>query len=397
MSEHTFEIKAAVDDLGLAFHQFKDANDRRLLELEQRQAADPLSDEKVTRLNTELDRLQGRMEKLSAASRRSPLAGTAELNDHSEQKAAFSAFVRTGDSSSLEAKALSVGSDADGGYAVPGYLYEQVLTLLAANAPVRQQATTLQVNSDQIDLLVDQGTAGSSWVAETGARNETTSPQLARVRIPVHEIYAAPRAAQMLLDDAVFDVESWLVGRIADSMAAAENAAFTSGDGNGKPKGFLSYAAGTTWGTIERVKTGFDGIWPSSTPADKLIELYLVLKSGYADGAVWMMNRTLLSDIRRFKTSDNAYLWQPGLGGETASTLLGYPVIINEDMPARASGSLSVAFGNFRRGYAVVDRTDLRILRDPFTSKPYVVFYATKRVGGDVSNFEAIKLLQFAV
>jgi HK97 family phage major capsid protein len=178
---------------------------------------------------------------------------------------------------------------------------------------------------------------------------------------------------------------------------AAENLAFTSGDGSGKPKGFLTYAAGTAWGQIERVKTGVDGNWPTTAPADKLVELYLSLKSGYAEGAVWMLNRTLLADIRRFKATDNSYIWQPGLNGAAASTLLGYPVIINEDMPARASGSLSVAFGNFRRGYTVVDRTDLRILRDPFTAKPYVVFYATKRVGGDVSNFEAIKLLHFAV
>ncbi len=396
MSEQSFEIKAAVDDLGTAFHQFKEANDRRLDEIERRQSADVVSEEKVTRINVELDRLQGRLEKLSALSRRSPLASSMEVNDHSEQKAAFNAFVRKGEQM-FEGKALSVGSDPDGGYSVPDYLYEQVLTLLQASSPVRQQASVVSINSDQIDLLVDQGSAVSSWVAETGARSETTSPQLARVRIPVYELYAAPRASQMLLDDSVFDIESWLTGRIADTMAAAENTAFTTGDGSGKPKGFLSYAAGTAWGQIERVKTGVDGAWPTSAPADKLIELYLTLKSGYADQAVWMLNRTLLADIRRFKSSDNAYLWQPGLGGDATSTLLGYPVVINEDMPARASGSLSVAFGNFRRGYAVVDRTDLRILRDPFTAKPYVVFYATKRVGGDVSNFEAIKLLHFAV
>lgn len=396
MSEQSFEIKAAVDDLGTAFHQFKEANDRRLDEIERRQSADVVSEEKVTRINGELDRLQGRLEKLSALSRRSPLASTIEMNDHSDQKTAFNAFVRKGEQM-FEGKALSVGSDPDGGYSVPDYLYEQVLTLLQASSPVRQQASLVSINSDQIDLLVDQGSAVSSWVAETGARSETTSPQLARVRIPVYELYAAPRASQMLLDDSVFDIESWLTGRIADTMAAAENAAFTTGDGSGKPKGFLSYAAGTSWGQIERVKTGVDGAWPTSAPADKLIELYLTLKSGYADQAVWMLNRTLLADIRRFKSSDNAYLWQPGLGGDATSTLLGYPVVINEDMPARASGSLSVAFGNFRRGYAVVDRTDLRILRDPFTAKPYVVFYATKRVGGDVSNFEAIKLLHFAV
>ena len=396
MSEQSFEIKAAVDDLGTAFQQFKEANDRRLEEMERRQTPDVLSDEKVNRLNGELDRLQGRIEKLAAVSRRSPLASELKAIDQSEKKAAFNAFIRKGEQT-LEGKALSVGSEADGGYTVPDYLYDQVIGLVQASSPVRQQATALSINSDQIDLLVDQGSATSSWVAETGARNETTSPQLARVRIPVHEIYAAPRASQILLDDSVFDIESWLTGRIADTMAAAENTAFTTGDGIGKPKGFLSYAAGTAWGQIERVKTGVDGAWPVSTPADKLIELYLSLKSGYADSAVWMMNRTLLADIRRFKSSDNAYLWQPGLNGDSTSTLLGYPVVINEDMPARSGGSLSVAFGNFRRGYAVVDRSELRILRDPFTAKPYVVFYATKRVGGDVSNFEAIKLLHFAV
>lgn len=393
--DSTLETKAMADELGQVYHQFQEANDRSAAEERRKGAADPLSEEKTGRLNERIERLETQIARATAAKLRSPVGletGTVQMD---EAKAAFRAFVRRGEMA-LETKALSSGVDADGGFTIPEAIHAQIIEMMGNLSPVRQQANVMAVATSALEILVDQGVAASAWVAETGARNETDSPTLANVRVPVHELYAEPRASQALLDDSKFDMESWLAGRIAERMAGIENLAFTTGNGTGQPRGFLSYNGGTSWGQIERVTTGVNGGWPASAPADKLIELFGTLKSGYLPGAVWMMNRTVLAEIRRFKGTDNAYLWQPGLNGDTPSTLLGYPVVINEDMPNRANGSVSVAFGNFKRGYAVVDRADLRILRDPFTAKPFVKFYATKRVGGDVMNFEAIKLLHFA-
>ncbi len=232
------------------------------------------------------------------------------------------------------------------------------------------------------------------WLRQMRAQSRA-APNVNRVNIPVHELYAEPRITQRLLDDAQFDVDNWLAQKIADRMARAENDAFINGDGVGKPKGFLSYADGTTFGSLEQIETGATGNWDASNPADTLIETMLSLPASYADGAVWLMNRNTLADIRQFKGNDGQYLWQPA-GVNTYSSLLGYEVKLSEDMPTKASDSLSVAFGNFKAGYTIVERHDVRILRDPFTAKPYVKFYATKRVGGDVVNFEAIKLISFS-
>jgi HK97 family phage major capsid protein len=398
----TYEIKAAVDDLGSAFTAFKEANDRRLQELSKKQASDVLSEEKVNRLNGELDRLQGQVDTLTAAVKRSPLDGAGQQYSTAklEQKAAFNRFLRTGQHDglrTLEGKAMSIGSDIDGGYTVPDLLYEELTQTLTVLSPMRSVANIISIAGDAIDILVDNTDAGSAWVAETGARAETTTPQLQRVKITSYELYAQPRLTQQLIDDSRFNVDAFITQNIAESFAKVEGTAFTSGDGSGKPKGFLSYAAGTTWGTLERVKTGVAGGWAVSSPADILVDLTFRLKPSYMKDASWLLNRSLMADIRKFKGSDNNYLWQPSTQSGTPSTLLGFNVYLAEEMPNKATDSLSVVFGNFKVGYTIVDRQDIRILRDPFSAKPYVQFYTTKRVGGDVTNFEAIKLLQFGV
>ena len=217
---------------------------------------------------------------------------------------------------------------------------------------------------------------------------------------PAGELYANPAASQAMLDDAAFDVEGWLANEIATEFARAEGQAFVNGSGVARPKGFLTYPvtsdadATRAFGTLQYVATGAAGGFAAASPADRLVDLVQSLRAPYRQGASFVMNAATLAVIRKFKTADGAFLWQPGLAEGRADTLLGYPVVESEDMPDIAANSLSVAFGNFRAGYLVAERGETAILRDPFTHKPFVHFYAVKRVGGGVS--EAIKLLKFA-
>jgi HK97 family phage major capsid protein len=243
----------------------------------------------------------------------------------------------------------------------------------------------------------------SGWVGEEGARAETEAPGFVEVAPPLGEIYANPAATQAMLDDAFFNVEEWLAEELAAEFASKEGAAFVTGDGTNKPKGFLSYGVATTgdvaraFGTLQVLETGVDGAFPASDPADKLIDLVYALRAPYRDKACFMMNTNVLAAVRKMKDSEGAYLWRPGMAAGDGATLLGYPIEEVAEMPDLAADSLSVAFGNFEQGYTVTDRMGTRILRDPFTNKPYVHFYTTKRVGGGVVNSEAIKLLRFSV
>jgi HK97 family phage major capsid protein len=206
----------------------------------------------------------------------------------------------------------------------------------------------------------------------------------------VHELYAQPKATQKLIDDAAIDIEAWLADKVSTIFAKKENTAFISGDGVGKPRGILTYSDGTSWGTIEQVASGSSG----AVTADKLLELYYSLKEDYAVNATFLMNRSTVEAVRQLKDNTNQYLWSPGLHLGAPDTLLGVPVYQAADMPVPAADSLSIACGDFKSAYQIVDRTGVRVLRDPFTDKPFVKFYSTKRVGGDVINFEAIKLMK---
>jgi len=302
-------------------------------------------------------------------------------------------FMRTG----LQTKALS-GSDESGAFLLTRPVQDHIQQRLILRGGIRGLASSTSISTDALELLIDAKAGDVGWVSETDARDETTTPELFKQKIPIHEIYAKPRISQKLLDDAVIDIESWLVEKIAHKMHQFENSAFVHGDGLGKPKGFLNYplvavGAGER-GAIESVKTGIDG------GIDRLDVLYYALeamKPELLDGAVWYVARSAVTQLRRLKTQDGMPIWQPSLLAKEPDLLLGYPVVVSDDMPSVREGtaSTSMMLANFKRGYHVVDRHDMRLLRDPYSSKPFVEFYATKRVGGDVVDFDAFKAIRF--
>jgi HK97 family phage major capsid protein len=240
----------------------------------------------------------------------------------------------------------------------------------------------------------------TGWVGETGARPQTAASTLAELSYPAMELYAQPAATQTLLDDAIVDIDRWIADEVESAFAEQEGAAFVAGDGVNKPKGFLASVtvdnAAWEWGKLGFVATGQAGGFPAASPTDKLIDLIYALRAGYRQNAVFVMNRKTQGAIRKFKDADGNYLWQPPAGAGQAATLMSFPVVEAEDMPDIAANSLSIAFGDFKRGYLVVDRAGVRVLRDPYSAKPYVLFYTTKRVGGGVQDYDAIKLLKFA-
>ena len=354
-------------------------------------------DEDVAALKEEVAALKARVEAQAVAAARPALSGA-----KSEASPFVERYLRKGLEAGVELKAFSGASDAAGGYAVPEELDSAIERTLTAISPIRAIANVVKVGSAGYRKLVTTGGTPSGWVAETAARPETDTPDFAEIAPPFGELYANPAASQAMLDDAAFDVEAWLASEIATEFARAEGAAFVSGNGTNRPKGFLAApnsdeADGVrAFGTLQFIETGVDGGFPAVAPQDKLIDLVQALRAPYRQGAVFVMNSATAARIRKFRTDDGAFLWQPGLAAGQPDTLLGYPVVEAEDMPDVATGSLSIAFGNFKAGYLIAERAETAILRDPFTNKPFVHFYATKRVGGQVMNSEAIKLLKFA-
>lgn len=403
------EVKAAVERLGRSFEDFKQTNDAAAAERRAKGYADTLIEEKLGRLGEEMSRLQTQVERAHAAILRPGLeqAGAGADPAATEHKAAFfDGYVRKGrerEVASLESKALNIGTPAEGGFAVPEELDHQIERRLREISPIRSIAGVVQVGSANYKKLVTVSGPASGWIGETGARPETDTPTFAEVAPPLGEIFANPAATQSMLDDAFFDVEAWLSEELSLEFAEKEGAAFVSGDGVNKPAGFLTAPASADgddirpFGTLQTLATGVDGDFPSGDPADILFDLVHLLKAGHRSGARFVMNSATLNIIRKFKDADGDYLWRPGLAEGQPSSLLGFPVVEAEDMPAIAAGSLSVAFGNFQRGYLITDRLGTRVLRDPFSNKPFVHFYTTKRVGGGVVNSDAIKVLKFAL
>jgi HK97 family phage major capsid protein len=337
-----------------------------------------------------------------ANERKGSYRGDIDVESYRRYKSAFGNYLRRSNAGGGpdEQKALSVGSDPDGGFAVHPDMSGRIAQLVLETSPMRQVANVVTIGTDALEGVNDLNDASSGWVGETETRTETTAPKLGEWRIPVNEQYAEPRATQKLLDDAAFDIEGYLAAKIADRLTRMENTAFISGNGVRKPRGILTYPAGvpsaSTFSVIEQVPTGAAGAFASSNPGDALINLVYSLKAVYREDACFMMKRATLAEVRKLKDGNQNYLWQPDFQSKEGGTLLGFKVVEAEDMPAIGANSLSIAFGNFRQAYQIVDRQGIRILRDAYTAKPYVKFYTTKRVGGDVVNFEAIKLLKFA-
>lgn len=302
----------------------------------------------------------------------------------------------------LEAKAATITPPAKGGLGVPLEIDAVINRVLLSASPIRSIAHVVDIGSSAYRRLITTTGVVSGWVAETAARPETQTPDFAEIAPPMGELYANPAASQAMLDDAGFDVEAWLGEEIGREFARAEGVAFVTGDGINKPRGFLNVPNAATadatraFGTLQFVTSGAAGNFAASNPQDRLIDLVHALASPYRQGAVWVMNSATLARVRKFKTSDGAFIWQPGLGPEQPQTLLGHRVIEVDAMPDIAADSLSIAFGNFEAGYLITQRPDTTVLKDPYSNKPYVHFYATRRVGGAVLDSRAIKLMRFS-
>lgn len=342
------------------------------------------------------------LDRKSTPLRRPALSAAADIEV--PHRKAFSAYVRGGDDDALrgldlEAKALSTAVAADGGYLVDPETSETIRSVLNSTASIRQIANVVNVEATSYDVLIDHTDLGSGWASETATLTETATPQIERITIPLHELSALPKASQRLLDDSAFDIEAWLAARIAEKFARAEAAAFVAGDGMDKPNGFLTHPivdeSGWAWGSLGYVPTGTNGGFATGAPADAIVDLVYALGAEYRAGATFVMNSKTAGTVRKIKDGDGRFLWSDGLAAGEPARLLGYPVLIAEDMPDIGTDTTAIAFGDFHAGYTVAERPDLRILRDPFSAKPNVLFYATKRIGGDVSDFAAIKLLKF--
>jgi len=439
------EVKDAIEKSNRAFEEFKTANDLRLKQLAEKGVADPLLEEKLAKINAELDKhtaIADAFAKLEAKVNRLQLSGgsgdeakaleteTRQFNghlraaaqktgrqappdltveDYKAYKSALNKYLRRGteEMDGAERKAMSVGSDPDGGYTVTPDLTGRIVTKLFETSPIRTIAAQQTISTGELEGLRDTDQAGFGWVTETGTRTATTTPQLNKWKITAHEWYANPGATQTLLDDSNINIENWLADKVVDRGARGTNTAFVVGTGVGQPRGFASYTTAATadatraWGVIEHVATGTSGGYGTDpNGANKLIDLVHKLNTNYRQGANWVMNRRTLGTTRQLKDSSGgagqgSYIWLPSLAAGQLSTLLGYPVTEADDVVDLGANTLSVWFGNFLRGYQIVDRLGIRVLRDPYTNKPYVMFYTTARVGGDVVDFEAIKCLKF--
>lgn len=334
-----------------------------------------------------------------------PLPAPIDLEGYTQYKGAFFklvAGVGIDNLSSDERKALSAGSDPDGGYMLPHSTVGRVVAKVYEQSVMRQICMVESISTDKIEGIIDNGEADAGWVSELGTRSDTTTPQVGKWEIQAHEMYAMPKASQKILDDAATDVEAWLSGKVASKFARVEGLAFWRGTGTGQPRGLASYTTAATgddtraWGEIEHVVTGANGAF-HTTQFDPIHTLMGAFRDQYLANATWVMRRAVRTAARTLKESTtNRYLWEPGLQVGAPDRFMGYTVRVDEYMPALATGSLSLAFGDFKEAYTIVDRMGIRTLRDPFTAKPYVVFYSTKRTGGGAVNYEAVKFLKFS-
>lgn len=438
------DLKDAIDGIGRRFEEFKTENNKLI----EKGVRDALAEAKLANLGQAIDDLTGKKEDLEkrlkaeaelredlerkvnalrvsggggdetekkaleafnvqvkavARSRGQAAPADVDLEGFRAYKSAFNTMMRKGREAvgPDEYKAMQVGIEADGGFLVPSDTSGRIVTRVFELSPIRSIAAVQAISSDKLEGIEDLGEAADGWVGETQTRSDTATPQIGRYEIVAHEQYAQPKTTQKLLDDASVDVEAWLSGKVADRFARREGWAFINGNGVSQPRGFCNYTTAATadatraWGTIEHINTTQSGDFPSSNPGDLLFDIEGAFKTAYLANARFVTRRSVITKIRKFKGTDNNYLWQPGLAAGKPSTLIGYPIVLAEDMPTLASGSLSLALGDFSQAYQIVDRLGVRVLRDPYTDKPYVKFYTIRRVGGAVVNFEAIKFLRF--
>ncbi len=380
-------------------------------EVAKKQLADVVTEEKLKRIQDDLaakleaetkanEEYKLRLEKLETLANRPGGAGGNAKAD--EYQAKFNQYVKTGQGEA-ELKAMATNVQADGGFAVPDMLATGIQERLRRLSPVRSVANTVSFSGGTYSLLVERGDAGFEWAGETQSRSETDTPTLNKINIEVHELSALPKVSQRMLDVADFDVESWLTNYVDGRFGRGEATAFVSGDGVNKPKGFLSYDKATTADETRAVETlqyrvtGTSGAFNATTTANVLTQTFYDLQAAYQANATWMMKNTTAAVVATLKDGNGSYLLQSMLNtdGQFVRTIQGRPVAIADDMPAIAADSYSIAVGDFSRGYTIVDGKSVTVLRDPYSAKPNVLFYVTKRVGGGVTDFDAIKLIKF--
>ncbi len=413
MDTQTLETKAGsamdvaegFDEFMRAFEAFKETNDERLAQVEKSLGGDVVTVEKLDRINAALDKHKRVVDELALKATRPGLStgGRVSTTATLQHKSAFDTYVRRGETASLrslEEKALSASSDPDGGYLVPDETETMINRSMKDISPIRAIAGNRQVSSSVYKKPFSLSGPGTGWVGDTDARPETSSPTLAELTFPTMELYAMPAATSTLLDDSAVDVDAWIADEVRVAFAEQEGAAFVVGDGVNKPRGFMDYPTvandSWTWGNLGTISTGTAGAFDSTAPGDALVDLVYSVRAGYRANAHWVMNRSTQAEIRKIKDGDGNYLWQPATEAGGAPTLMNAPIAEAEDMPDIAADANAIAFGDFGRGYLIVDRVGIRVLRDPYSSKPYVLFYTTKRVGGGVQDFDAIKLLSFS-
>ncbi|MDN0095095.1 phage major capsid protein [Yersinia rohdei] len=397
MAVETKDVEQVAQELNQRFSEFKEKNDKRIDAIEQEKGKLAGDVETLNGKLTELDNLKTSLEDEIKALKR-PGGGT-NTKTATEHKSAFMQFVRKGKEDGLrelEQKALNTGTDADGGYAVPEELDRTLLNILKNEVIMRQESTVITVGTSDYKKLVNLHGAGSGWVGEQAARPATNTPQLAQIVPFMGEIYGNPQATQTMLDDGFFDVEAWINGSLSLEFSEQEEITFTNGSGVLKPKGFLAYASTDEkdsvreFGKLQHLLSGA----AAAVTADSIIQMIYTLRKVHRNGAKFMMNNNSLFKIRILKDERGDYLWRPGLELDQPSMLAGYGIAENEQMPDIVADAKAIAFGNFKRGYTIVDRIGTRILRDPYTNKPFVGFYTTKRTGGMLADSQAIKLLK---
>lgn len=414
-------VTAAFEDFMGTFEAFKETNDRRLGEIEKKLTADVVTEEKLDRINRAIDENKKVLDDMLLKKSRPPLYGGRDARggreDH-EYKAAFDAYIRRGDETGLrqlEAKGLpALGvyagtSQSEGQNLFLPQLEDTIGRRIAQISPMRRLATVREISTLALRKPFVSASLQPTWADEKNLRSQTVAQTLTDLNFTTYEMYASPFVTQTLLEDAAVDMEAWIASEVDIAFAEAESSAFVNGDGKNKPFGVFAQTAVTdgswSWGSLGYVATGAAGTWKSSTPSDTLIEVIYALKSGYRQNGTFMMNRKTQSDIRKFKDTANNYIWQPPTAPGLPPSLMGYPIAEAEDAPDMSSTAnpvpagtgFAIAFGDFRAGYLIVDRRGMTILRDPFSNKPYVTFYVTKRVGGGIQNYEAIKYVKFAL
>lgn len=400
------ELKEAIEKIGKTYEEYKKTNDERLSQLEKKGVVDPLVTEKLERLDakmSELEAVKSAVDSLEKKANRPSAQSSEYAEERAEHKKAFSDFMRKGKTDGLhdiEQKAFVGNSDPDGGYLMTHEMSSEIDRILAQDVAMRRLAAVRTIGGASWKQAVNVGGAGYGWEGETDEGGETSTPTLKEIEIVPGKIYAEPNATADSLDDAFVNAEAWLSDEVSISFTEGEAAAFITGTGIKSPRGILSYTnvanSSYTWGNIGYTASGAAGAFAASNPSDNLVDLIHTLKRGYRNGASFLMNDLTLSSIRKFKDGQGIYLWTPGLQEGVSSTLLGYGVEIDDNMPDVAANTYSIAFANFARAYQIVDRAGVAVLRDPYTRKGWVKFYTTKRVGGGVKNFEAIKLMKFA-